>query len=306
MQQLNLAEIMTIEHNEEFQITFDYILSTEEEKLSLVNAVIKRMELKKWQNRRFVAPQIDLNNSEILQSLLASLELSKEEILNRANRLKHIEIYDQQRLQEKQNAAVERQEKMAKTWSYKGMYDHLRYKFEINKKTFVLDNDNRFAVMAICFFLSDEPRFVTELKLDFNKGIILRGEYGTGKSDLINYLCDNERKPIAKYSMLEITEEVLSGGGFQPYTPPNGIVYIDDLGTEEAVVNHFGTKRNWFKNFIETYYLKKNEFNRIILSTNLTWDEIGKYYGDRVRSRMAEMFNDVKMTGEDRRKKKTS
>jgi len=78
-------------------------------------------------------------------------------------------------------------------------------------------------------------------------------------------------------------------------------LYLDDVGTEEPIVNHYGTKINWFKNFIEMYYLKNKPFNKLIISTNNSFDEIESKYGFRVRSRIKDMFNIIDVQGKDMR-----
>ena len=83
----------------------------------------------------------------------------------------------------------------------------------------------------------------------------------------------------------------------------NSIICIDDVGTEEPIVNHYGTKINWFKNFIEGYYAQFNTYESIIITTNCSFQEIEQKYGGRVRSRMAQMFNVINVEGDDFRKK---
>ena len=80
------------------------------------------------------------------------------------------------------------------------------------------------------------------------------------------------------------------------------VIYLDDVGTEESTLNVYGTKITWFKDFIENYSLDKLKPNKLIISTNCNFDEIEEKYTGRVRSRMAEMFNFIKVTGTDRRK----
>jgi DNA replication protein DnaC len=98
--------------------------------------------------------------------------------------------------------------------------------------------------------------------------------------------------------MIDISDEVREYGGFQA---KGKVVYLDDVGSEETV-NHYGSKINWFKEFLESYYLNSTDFSRLILSTNCNFDQIQEKYGFRVRSRMKEMFNIIDVKGKDLRK----
>ena len=103
--------------------------------------------------------------------------------------------------------------------------------------------------------------------------------------------------------MVEIYESVKDHGGYNASYEFGGKVYIDDVGTEEEpTINHYGTKINWFKTFIEKADLNIQKHNKIILTTNCTFDEIEEKYGGRVRSRMAGMFNVIDVHGKDFRK----
>jgi DNA replication protein DnaC len=77
---------------------------------------------------------------------------------------------------------------------------------------------------------------------------------------------------------------------------------IDDVGSEAVPVKYYGTEINWFKDFIETIYLKQTNYSNVIITTNLGGEEIEKLYGYRVRSRLREMFNVIELTGKDLRK----
>jgi len=170
----------------------------------------------------------------------------------------------------------------------------------VYRKKLILHDDNKPLIRAICFFFSRDERFETELKLDLNKGLLIRGVSGLGKTFLFRCIENNYVRPISIVSMIDISEEVKEEGYYNLIR--NHTIYLDDVGTEEPTVNHYGTKINWFKNFIEMYYLKNQLFNRLVISTNNNFDEIEAKYGFRVRSRMSEMFNIIDVTGKDMRK----
>lgn len=137
----------------------------------------------------------------------------------------------------------------------------------------------------------------------FKKGLLIRGVSGLGKTFLVKCIEKNEIKPIKTVSMIEVSYELKQEGEYQIKQGNNRIIYLDDVGTEEATINHYGTKINWFKDFIETVYLRGVEkgFGGLIISTNNSFAEIEEKYGFRVRSRCKDMFNIIDVTGEDMR-----
>lgn len=169
-------------------------------------------------------------------------------------------------------------------------------------KRLVYNDENSFYIKALCYFMSENPKFEDELNLSFKRGMMIRGDYGVGKTHAVKCISDNPLHPIRMYSMIKISKEVDRNGEFIIKSGKDSVIYLDDVGTEEAVVNHYGTKINWFKDFIETYYANYNTYNKLIITTNCSFDELENRYGGRVRSRLAEMFNVIDVKGNDFRK----
>jgi DNA replication protein DnaC len=168
-------------------------------------------------------------------------------------------------------------------------------------KEFILNEDNKRLITTLCYFFSADQRFETELNFSMKKGLLIRGISGLGKTHLVKCLENNELNPVLILSMIEISEEIKQEGEYQIKVGDKKIIYLDDVGTEEATINHYGTKINFFKNFIEGYYLRNSPFNRLIISTNNSAAEIEEKYGFRVRSRMRDMFNVIDIHGRDMR-----
>ena len=133
------------------------------------------------------------------------------------------------------------------------------------------------------------------------KGLLIRGICGIGKTHTIRCVAANELHPIFMASMLEICDEVRIRGDYE--LPFFNKLYLDDVGSEEPNVKHFGTNINWFKDFLELYYSKNRPFRNLMISTNNSFSEIEAKYGFRVRSRVKDMFNVVDVTGIDLRGK---
>jgi hypothetical protein len=271
------------------------ILTPEEKEQAVSHAIEtakKHFVWKLW-DKKESAENIELK----VKSIDWEKEIDVEEILRVANENKHAGIEIKEKLKQ-----LEEQEKLD--------YEQLKkecdasYFFKVMScasrnygKKLIQNEFNKPLIKTICFFLSEDPRFETELNFSLKKGLLIRGISGIGKTYLVNCVKDNKIKPISIYSMIDISDEVREYGGFQA---KGKVIYLDDVGSEETV-NHYGSKINWFKEFLESYYLNSTDFSRLIISTNCNFDQIQEKYGFRVRSRMKEMFNIIDVKGKDLR-----
>jgi DNA replication protein DnaC len=155
-------------------------------------------------------------------------------------------------------------------------------------------------IKSICYYASLDSRFETELGYNFNKGLLIQGTAGLGKTKTIEAIKNNLLFSISVISLIDIADIIRKDGYLNLNT--NNHILLDDVGSEQEIVNYYGTKINWFKDFIETYYLKHKNFNKLIMTTNCGGDEIENKYGYRVRSRIREMFNTIQIYGQDKRK----
>lgn len=139
-----------------------------------------------------------------------------------------------------------------------------------------------------------------------NKGIVLIGQPGIGKTtivrDLLKNTATNARENIIK-SNPGISEYRLSLklDAFMPDTrlvPSNDLVlhymekgkivtvkHIDDLGTE-PIANHYGTNLDVVPFIIQDLYSKNKDFG--YYTTNLNYNELIDRYGLRVVERLQE------------------
>lgn len=128
------------------------------------------------------------------------------------------------------------------------------------------------------------------------KGLLMFGGCGLGKSVIGMYILpllikDVHKKVVNIFSAQELNkkiDEILK----------LHIIYIDDIGTEDNL-NSYGNKRMPFAELCDAAE-KKGKL--LILTTNLSIDELTQRYGDRVVDRLIATTKAVPFTGDSLRK----
>jgi hypothetical protein len=229
---------------------------------------------------------------------LAKIDVA--EVVRSANQRKQWALDDIAFKKRQKEREQQKNTELAKLWNATRFWAEIKAYFLNECGHFVYDKQTNAAyIQALCYFLAADPRFETELGFSFQKGLLVMGTSGLGKTKTIEAVKNNPLCPIAIYSLIEITERVRLNGFCEINT--DRITLLDDMGSETPSVKHYGTDVCWFKDFIESYYLNKRPFNRLIITTNIGGDEIQERYGYRVRSRMREMFNNITIKGDDLR-----
>lgn len=281
----------------------EYILSKEEEE-ELVKNKIEQLK----QNAIWKMAQLGFLDEQIFEKLKEvdwDKEFDREELFKIANSNKHQNQWHSSLREKEKKDADQKKKEIIEFWNAKNMFNQMKWASDnIFKRKLIVNDDNKHLITTLCFFISRDNRFETELGYSFNKGLLIRGVSGLGKTHLVRCLENNLLNPILVLSMIEISDEIKMNGEYEINIGDNKIIYLDDVGTEEPVVNHYGTKISFFKNYIETSYLRSQTkiFNRLMISTNNSFSEIEEKYGFRVRSRMKEMFNVIDVKGKDMRK----
>lgn len=187
-------------------------------------------------------------------------------------------------------------------YNYDKAYTWLEEQGKLNfgLKFTILEEDKALLRKLLCYFFKDDLT-ASLLNIDLNKGILLTGPVGCGKTTLMLLLRLFEpakSKYIIK-SCRDISFEFIKEGydtvhkysrlSFKNHEP---ITYcFDDLGTENNL-KFYGNECNIMAEIILSRYdqfMSRKQLTHI--TTNLSASEIEQYYGNRVRSRMRELFN---------------
>jgi DNA replication protein DnaC len=164
----------------------------------------------------------------------------------------------------------------------------------------IYETDYPIIYKLIAYFLKDEPTCFQH-GIDLNKGILLSGPVGCGKTSLLNlmkHLTSTEHKFIVK-PCRDISFEFIKEGYevIQRYSSGNKLqngvknYCFDDLGTENNL-KYFGNECNVMGEILLSRYdLFINKKIITHITTNLSAGEIESQYGNRVRSRLRAMLN---------------
>lgn len=179
----------------------------------------------------------------------------------------------------------------------------------------VIDEHNKEAFKLLALYFTNDP----ESTLNPEKGIMLSGGIGCGKTTLMRFFEFNQKASFFTYSCLSVSSE-FARGGYEATEKYNGLITayqyphksfgqteygicFDDLGTE-VDKKYYGNQSNCLNEIILNRYNQKESLKaRTHITTNLTADDIEQRYGSRLRSRCREMFNVIDFEGDkDRRK----
>lgn len=146
----------------------------------------------------------------------------------------------------------------------------------------------------IIYHVRDEEQ-CAKAGLDLSKGILLSGPIGCGKTSmmhlfqLLSYRMMRYRVVPSRSIAFEFQEEgynVIHRYGRKPFP-----ICFDDLGLEQNI-KHYGNECNTMGEILlHRYDLFTMEGIITHATSNLNSSELEKIYGNRVRSRLREMFN---------------
>ncbi len=164
----------------------------------------------------------------------------------------------------------------------------------------VFEDDKDLLRKLLCYFLHD-TLVASQLNVNLDKGILLTGPVGCGKTtlmSLVRFFEPTQSRLIIK-SCREISFEFIKEGyetihkysrnSFQSFVPKT--YCFDDLGIENNL-KYYGNECNVMGEILLSRYdLFVSRKLVTHITTNLSASEIEATYGNRIRSRMREMFN---------------
>lgn len=145
-------------------------------------------------------------------------------------------------------------------------------------------------------WLSEYEEVSNWLSDNKGRGLLCYGNCGRGKSLicwkiiplLLNHYC---HKIVACYDAQQMNADIDA-------VKQKHIIYIDDIGTENVSVK-FGEKRLAFCEIVDE---AEKRGKLLILTTNLSLDEISQKYGERTMDRLVAITTRVKFKGESLRR----
>jgi len=179
---------------------------------------------------------------------------------------------------------------------------------------FKIYEEDKTIIHKLIAYITGHKEVARQLNINLEKGILLSGPIGCGKTTLMT-LMKHLATPQNKYyvkSCREVSFEFIKEGYeiIDRYSKPSlhqskvGIICFDDLGTENNL-KYFGNECNVMGEILLSRYdLFINKKVKTHLTTNLSASELEHFYGNRVRSRLRESFNLVAFNNNSRDKRR--
>lgn len=164
----------------------------------------------------------------------------------------------------------------------------------------ILTDENRHIIGQVALWYSWDNRF----KGDARKGLMIRGNVGTGKTLIVKALCEIIKEVEILYpSFIHVSElqDLYIQNDYEKIEIVKKRAYsiIDDVGVEAVETKIYGNVKEPFNDVFD-YRYRNNK--RTIITTNLTPSEIEQTYGTRIIDRFRECMNDLILDGKSFRK----
>jgi|SRR5690554_1265626 len=170
-------------------------------------------------------------------------------------------------------------------------------------KDFILDENNEPAIKELYYYITNNSSFLGDL----NKGIMLQGKYGCGKTILLetysllhNHIvrsfCLNQ--PLLMFiKSVELQEQIIKQSSSVFARRP---LIIDEFGRESKTVQDYG---NVSRPISELLSLRSDVGVVTHGTTNFTLATLSsdEFYGGMIGDRLKVMFNFITLNGESRR-----
>ena len=164
----------------------------------------------------------------------------------------------------------------------------------------VLNQNNKYVIGQVSLWYANDERF----NGDPNKGLMIRGSVGTGKTIIVKALQQTMlygEKIHAELIHATKLQDLYMSQNYDEIDRIKALKYviIDDVGVEMVEAKSWGNTKEPFNDLFD-YRYRENKIT--IITTNLKPSEIERDYGQRIRDRFRESFNDILLDGESLRK----
>jgi len=177
------------------------------------------------------------------------------------------------------------------------------------ERRFKFNENNQDIIYTLLRYFMQDPEFnsygLIKKGYSLNKGILLYGDIGVGKSTLFQVLHETGRKLLAygikdfwftNYSAIKLVQEFMSSANdplstFNLKNLSTGRLYLDDLGMEEKA---YGRKEVG----ADLLFERNRNRAKTFATSNLSPSQLAEKYGPRIGDRIIEDFNIIKWTGE--------
>ena len=175
-------------------------------------------------------------------------------------------------------------------------------------KHFRIYPEDKDVIHKLLIYAIQDEESCQKHNIDLTKGILLTGPIGCGKTSLmflLRYFIPPNPGHVMKAAR-DVTFEYKTRGHeiILRHAQGTAVFCFDDLGTEQPVKHYGNTCNVMAEILLSRYDLYTINKIKTHATTNLNASELEAFYGNRVRSRMREMFNLIafdKGTGDKRK-----
>jgi len=161
-------------------------------------------------------------------------------------------------------------------------------------KNFKIYKEDETLLFKLCCYFIQDHQTCAKMGIDTNKGLLLSGPVGCGKTSLMKllpYLAPHK----TNYEIIPTRNIVFNfnSAGFEVLEKYNDTknYCFDDLGVEPTGCHYTKECNVLGEILLSRYDLFKTKNSKTHITTNLNAEELETRYGSRVRSRLREMFN---------------
>jgi DNA replication protein DnaC len=170
-------------------------------------------------------------------------------------------------------------------------------------RNFVIDDNNEPIIKQLYYFATNNPSF----EGDLNKGILLQGKYGCGKTVLLETYSLLHNHIVQRFSLnypvllffksVELQEQIIKQSVNVFVRKP---LIIDEFGRESKTVQDYG---NITRPLSELLSLRSDAGSLTHGTTNFILNTLSsdEFYGGMIGDRLKTMFNFITLHGESRR-----